>query len=287
VARATAEHLKALLSLPSLAPSAPAPVTSPSPPRTPKPLSRTRERGSLGVTTTSVPTSGSSSAATSALPSAASPGSAAVTPALTPNPSATSGRGETDDWDVVGHLDERPACWAGLLGWALTRWLGGILDPEAPAEHTRALFDEWLLGRTLQRSFQQLGLDESAAYRAMGLTQVLLCHERELSEAGQRSPRQVIEGLLQDGDVRDFLGVNRYRGVLWFNQERFDDLIGGLLATALVTQAVSPTTDTAISPTTGATVTPAEAATALARAIRTAELQSGYQLERLLRLLPA
>jgi hypothetical protein len=189
------------------------------------------------------------------------------------------------------HLDERPACWAGLLGWALTRWLGGILDPDAPAEHTRALYDEWLLGRTLQASFQQLGLDESAAYRATGLTQVLLCHERELSEAGERSPRQVIEGLLQDGDVRDFLGVNRFRDVLWFNQERFDDLIGGLLATALVTEAVTAPTESPAAPKqvagTKATTSPTEAATALARAIRTAELQSGYQLERLLRLLPA
>jgi hypothetical protein len=197
------------------------------------------------------------------------------------------GRSSPDDWDLIAHLDERPACWAGLLGWALTRWLGGILDPDAPAEHTRALFDEWLLGRTLQQSFQQLGLDESAAYRATGLTQVLLCHERELSGADTRSPRQVIERLLQDGDVRDFLGVNRYRDVLWFNQERFDDLIGGLLATALVTQAVTPTTDTGIDTKTGATVTPSAAAVSLARAIRTAELQSGYQLERLLRLLPA
>jgi hypothetical protein len=68
-------------------------------------------------------------------------------------------------------------------------------------------------------------------------------------------------------------------------------LIGGLLATALVTEAVTAPTESPAAPKqvagTKATTSPTEAATALARAIRTAELQSGYQLERLLRLLPA
>jgi len=181
---------------------------------------------------------------------------------------------------------DSPARRAGLLGWALTRWVGSIADPEQPADHTRALFDEWLLGRTLQQSFQRLGLDEAAAYRAIGLTQILLCHERELSEAGKRSPRQVMEGLLKDGDVRDFLGVNRYRDVLWFNQERFDDLLGGLLATALVTLTAEASSEEAEVSDTDA-VDHAQAATTLAQAIQEAELKSAYQLERLLRLLPA
>jgi hypothetical protein len=121
----------------------------------------------------------------------------------------------------------------------------------------------------------------------MGLTQILLCHERELSDAGERSPRQVIEGLLKDGDVRDFLGVNRYRDVLWFNQERFDDLIGGLLATALVTVAVESPSDGAAAAEDETTAEHVQATTALAEAIQEAEQKSAYQLERLLRLLPA
>jgi glycosidase len=215
-----------------------------------------------------------------------------ATSTVTGSTSAVSGDGgesiTANDAPVAlpAAVKDSPARRAGLLGWALTRWLGSIVDPEQPADHTRALFDEWLLGRTLQRTFLALGLDESAAYRAMGLTQILLCHERELSEAGDRSPRQVMEGLLKDGDVRDFLGVNRYRDVLWFNQERFDDLIGGLLATALVTLTAEAAPEEAEISDTDA-VDHAQAATALAQTIQEAELRSAYQLERLLRLLPA
>jgi hypothetical protein len=176
---------------------------------------------------------------------------------------------------------------AGVLGWALTRWLGGIVDPVDPSDHTRALFDEWLLGRSLQQAFTDLGLEPGAAVRATGLTQLLLCHERAFSEADGQSPRQVFESLLRDSDVREFLGVNRYRDVLWFSQERFDDLVGGLLAAALVTLAVESPSDGATADEAKPTSDRVDAATALAQSFRKAEEQSGYQLERLLRLLPA
>jgi len=176
---------------------------------------------------------------------------------------------------------------AGVLGWALTRWVGGILEPDDPAEHTRALFDEWLLGRTLEQSFRQLGLETGAATRASGLVSILLCHERALIGTDVRSPRRVFESLLRDTDVREFLGVNRYRDVLWFSQERFDDLVGGLLATALVTLAVETPSDGAGAAYENTTSDRAEAANALAQSFRTAEQQSGFQLDRLLRLLPA
>ncbi|MGE3914046.1 MAG: alpha-amylase family glycosyl hydrolase, partial [Chloroflexota bacterium] len=128
----------------------------------------------------------------------------------------------------------RPVAQAALLAWALTRPVGELADAQVAAEHSRALFDEWLLGGTVERSLQGLGLDDGAAMLGVGLVRVLLAHEHVLANAGERSPRQVMEQLLGDADVRDFLGVNRYRDVLWFTQERFDALVAGLLATAVV-----------------------------------------------------
>ena len=78
-----------------------------------------------------------------------------------------------------------------------------------------------------------VGLDDGAAMVGAALTRVLLAHERALAETNGQGPRRVLERLLRDGDVRDFLGVNRHRDVLWFSQERFDALVAGLLATAI------------------------------------------------------
>jgi hypothetical protein len=200
-------------------------------------------------------------------------------------------------------LHDRPEERAALLVWALTRPLGELVDPVQPAEQSRALFDEWLLGSVAERSLAALGLDDGAAMVGVGLTRVLLAHERALMEAGGKGPRRVLESLLSDGDVRDFLGVNRYREVLWFSEERFDALVAGLLATAVV-MAESATS----MPSSGANLpelaetsqkAPPSAsqeeavpsnglavAYALARSLRDAESASNYQLERLLTLLP-
>ena len=164
--------------------------------------------------------------------------------------------------------------------------MGELVDPQAPAGHSRALFDEWLLGGAVERALQGLGLDDGAAMLGVGLVRVLLAHERELVNAGHRSPRRVMERLLSDADVRDFLGVNRYRDVLWFTQERFDALVAGLLSTAVVALTVETfaeseaVTDLAAGPDLSGVY-------ALAQALWNAEQGSGYQLERLLWLLPA
>jgi hypothetical protein len=110
-----------------------------------------------------------------------------------------------------------------------------------------------------------------------------------------KGPRRVLESLLGDGDVRDFLGINRYRDVLWFSQERFDALVAGLQATAILVagDAGEPSAEPAGAAESetaprggdghGATLAAVEA---LARSLREAESASNYQLERLLRLLP-
>jgi hypothetical protein len=162
------------------------------------------------------------------------------------------------------------------------------VDPAQAAEQSRALFDEWLLGATVERSLAGLGLDDGAAMVGAALVRVLLAHERALVEVGGRGPRGVLEALLSDGDVRDFLGVNRYRDVLWFSQERFDALVAGLLTTAIATSTIEPSPEAGPGAKAEPVAEPDLADSyALARSLREAEQESGYQLERLLSLLPA
>jgi hypothetical protein len=198
-----------------------------------------------------------------------------------------------------GLLRDRPETRAALLVWALTRPLGFLIDPEQSTEQSRALYDEWLLGTVAERTFSGLGLDDGLAMVGAALVRVLLAHERALAETGGQGQRRDLERLLSDGDVRDFLGVNRYRDVLWFSQERFDALVTGLLATAVTLLstvppvAEAPAADAA-PPATAASAPKPEAdgsaelgrALAVARAFRDAEGASNFQLERLLNLLP-
>jgi glycosidase len=54
--------------------------------------------------------------------------------------------------------------------------------------------------------------------------------EGPLAEATTR----VLEALLRDGDVRHFIGVNRFQGILWFNRESFEELLWWLLLVGVV-----------------------------------------------------
>jgi hypothetical protein len=50
----------------------------------------------------------------------------------------------------------------------------------------------------------------------------------------------VLESWLQDGEVRHFLQVNRYQGVLWFNKEAFEQLLWWMMVSAIVTISADP-----------------------------------------------
>ena len=86
--------------------------------------------------------------------------------------------------------------------------------------------------------------------------------------------------------MRAFVGVNRYRDVLWFSQERFDALVAGLLATAVVSLTVEAVAGADDVETATASRPDLDAAHALARTFWEAEEASAFQVERLLRLLP-
>uniref|UniRef100_A0A7C3HTX1 Alpha-amylase n=1 Tax=Meiothermus ruber TaxID=277 RepID=A0A7C3HTX1_MEIRU len=102
-----------------------------------------------------------------------------------------------------------------LLGWAFTRGLG------SPAH-----LEEWRLGRVLEQTLAELGLEEAAARRAVGLTRLLLA-QSELALKPSRLPQQMPR-LLQDPAVQSFLGVNRFEGRVYFNREAHQAWLEGL-----------------------------------------------------------
>ena len=50
----------------------------------------------------------------------------------------------------------------------------------------------------------------------------------------------VLVSWLRDNEVQQFLRVNRYGGVLWFNKESFDQLLGWMLVLAAVEISADP-----------------------------------------------
>ena len=137
---------------------------------------------------------------------------------------------------VRSGLDGDPAAWGTLFGWLFTHALGKIVSEEDYAAQSRTWMDEWLLGKIVAGTLQDLGLDEAAARWAVGTGKILINHQDwfELAASSGDRAYQILVSWLRDNEVQQFLQVNRYGGVLWFNREAFDQLLAWMLTVATV-----------------------------------------------------
>ena len=139
-------------------------------------------------------------------------------------------------------LHQDRVVWGTLLGWLFTHALGEVVGEAGAEQISRSWIDEWRLGTIIIETLQELGFDEDAAWHAVATIKVLISHQRwfEIQALGRRRPLRVLESWLRDDEVQRFLQANRYGGVLWFNQERFEQLLWWMLLTAAVAISADP-----------------------------------------------
>jgi glycosidase len=143
---------------------------------------------------------------------------------------------------VQARLDAEVAAWSSLFAWVFTHALGKIVDKDDFAAQSRSWIDEWLLGKIIAGAFEDLGLDEGTAWWAVGTVKILTSHQSwcETDLAPTERAHQILTRWLRDGEVQQFLQVNRYRDVLWFNREAFDQFLGWMLTLAAVEISADP-----------------------------------------------
>jgi hypothetical protein len=168
--------------------------------------------------------------------------------------------------------------WLVLFGWALTCDLGRVAGDEGAEERSQTWFDEWLFGRILASTMIDLGLSESDTWDRINLIRILIRHQTWHLVKSPKSKRayHILESLLKDEFVQGFLQINRYQGILWFNKEAFEDLMGWILRVAVVDEMAN------------SELSEDEVRQRIAnhyrviRRLRKAESKSDYQLEKLL-----
>jgi glycosidase len=167
--------------------------------------------------------------------------------------------------------------WGSLLAWVFVHGLGGIAGGADCPQRSRSWIDELLLGKLIAGALQGLGLEEGQAWRAVALVKILTAQQGWFQGPGGRAigAYQVLESLLADTDVQLFLQVHRHEGILWFNKESFDELLGGLQAVAVVDALASAADPRQLSRW-------IEERRELARRLQSAEDRSGYRVEQLL-----
>jgi len=128
-----------------------------------------------------------------------------------------------------------PEWWASVLSWVLTRHLGKAVDRTSPHERVVGWFDEWLLGRVIERQAIELGLGPVKARRVVDTVRLLLAVEGWWATDGEAIDLASVMSILLSRDPgRSFLGVNSWDEVLWYRAEAMDELAGWLRVVAIL-----------------------------------------------------
>lgn len=91
--------------------------------------------------------------------------------------------------------------------------LAGIVSGTRGAQVATWL-DEWQLGKLLGEALRATGTDDARIWQLIALVKIALEHDKVES----------LDTLLADASVAQFLNVNRFNNVVWFNQEQFATL---------------------------------------------------------------
>ncbi len=176
------------------------------------------------------------------------------------------------------NLTEAPSIWCTLLSWLFVHTLGRVVDQTDSEERSRSWIDEWRLGKTIASVLGDLELEETSVWKSVSVVKLLTRHRRwyEVKRSDQNQAYRVLESLLKDGEVHQFLQVNRYNDILWFNKEAFHEFRWWLFLAAAVEISSDPLRSA------GEVVKDLGDCYAITQALHHVGKRSEYQIEKLL-----
>jgi len=121
--------------------------------------------------------------------------------------------------------------WGILLSWLFTYNLGRILGEDQHADRSRRLLDDWILGKIIAQTLTDLKLDPEIAWEAVQCVKILVKHQDWYSDQSPKrgTSSRILSRWIEDLDVRRYLKVNTFQGVVWFNKEAMESLCRWML----------------------------------------------------------
>ncbi len=177
-------------------------------------------------------------------------------------------------------LTDSPYTWVTLFAWLFVHALGKVVDRKDSGAQSRRWIHEWELDKTILTVLRELGLEEAASWRSLTVVKLLTGYQKwfEAKSTDQERAFAILEALFKDSEVRQFLGVNQYNDLWWFNKEAFEEMLWWLLMVAALTIGSDPSCPI------NAVVEELEGCYSIIQTWQKAEEQSEYQVEKLLEI---
>jgi len=126
--------------------------------------------------------------------------------------------------------------WGILFGWAFTHTLGKVLGNEDNEVRSRRLMDEWLLDKIILNTFQDLGVDLEIAWNGVICIKALISHQywHKIDTPKRGRASLILKSWFSDKDIQQFLRINKFKGITWFNKEALETLLRWMLTIGVI-----------------------------------------------------
>ncbi|NIR53016.1 alpha-amylase [candidate division KSB1 bacterium] len=139
-------------------------------------------------------------------------------------------------------LNQDAFSWTTLFSWLVVHELGKLATDKNYEQRSRSWIDEWLFGKRVERVFANQEASDEQKWQGKWLVNLLTSHQNwHVNYKAKKGQEYLIfNDLFNSLELPQFLNVHRYDGILWFNKERFEQILWWLFAIAVV-QIVSRT----------------------------------------------
>jgi hypothetical protein len=170
-------------------------------------------------------------------------------------------------------LMDGTSLWGTIFAWLFVHRIGKMVSPEGSSERSHRWMTEWKLDQIIAQTLADSGQDQGAVWRSVTLIKLLTRYQRWFEE---ETVCRVIEALLKDDEVQQFIGVNRYEDILWFNKEAFEEMLWWMMLTAALEIGFDPLRPAK------EIIRGLERCWTMIQKLQEAKIKSGYQVEKLL-----
>ncbi|MBY9020569.1 MAG: alpha-amylase [Candidatus Lokiarchaeota archaeon] len=133
--------------------------------------------------------------------------------------------------------------WSILLSYLIVHQMGRFESSHNYKLLSRSLFDEWRLFKYINSTLNEMSKDKKEKKLEMHSILKLMIGLQGWSNSvikGETDLYSVFQLFFSDPDVQQFLKVNRYQQLLWYNAELFDNFIKWMWLIAIIEILIKP-----------------------------------------------
>jgi hypothetical protein len=124
-----------------------------------------------------------------------------------------------------------------LIAFTFLSRVGKLVDPLDYQNNGISLIDEWKASQSIEAAVLEMGVSPEDSVRIVKLVRVLVTLQEWIKEPLNQKPETFVQEALSDIDIQLLIQVNRYKDILWYSKEGFDDLLNCMLLSVVFNPA--------------------------------------------------